>query len=114
MCIRDRYNADSANAYCSRSGVSCDPATVALDKAACCVESWRLTEAGLWAQATGRYCVSSDRIADHDTQAEAQAACEADAACLSLFDSGCDGAGDWYTCRSATGGSSTSCLYVKP
>ena len=44
------------------------------------------------------------------------AACEGDAACLSIWDVGCDGAGDWRTCRSATGGSSSSgsCLYVKP
>ena len=44
-----------------------------------------------------------------------QAACEADAACLSIYDGGCDGEGDWSTCRDATGYSmSGQCLYVKP
>ena len=31
------------------------------------------------------------------------AACEDDVACLSIYDQSCDGAGDWLTCRSATG-----------
>ena len=98
------YDADAVASYCS--GASCDPATVTYDKMTCC--SWTA-----WTQAAGRACDGS--IASHSTQAEAQAACEADAACLSIEDEGCDGEGDWRTCRSATGASlGIGCLYVKP
>ena len=47
-------------------------------------------------------------------EAEAREACEADAACLSIYDQSCDGSGQWRTCRSASGlsSSSGSCLYV--
>ena len=101
------YNADAAASFCF--GASCDPAAVAYDKRTCC--SWTA-----WAQAAGRRCEPSDRIASHGTQAEAQAACEADAACLSIYDESCDGEGDWSACDSATGASSSSgsCLYVQP
>ena len=72
-----------------------------------------------WTQVAGHYCGIPDIIGSHSTQAEAQAACEGDAACLSIDDPGCDDAGNWRTCRSATGEDSSMysgsyCLYVKP
>ena len=101
------YNADAAASFCS--GEICDPATITYDKMTCC--SWTA-----WTQAAGRQCARFDYIATHSTQAEAQAACEADAACLSIMDGSCDGEGDWSTCRLPTGASTPldNCLYVKP
>ena len=57
----------------------------------------------VWSQVPGRYCGSADRISTHSSEAEAREACEADAACLSIYDQSCDGSGQWRTCRSASG-----------
>lgn len=103
------YNGAAAASRCL--SLPCDPTTVAHDKDTCCVSTW--------SQVTGRYCSGghSEVLSwSYSTQAEAQAACEGDAACLSTQDSDCDGEGDWATCRSATGHDygGGNCLYVKP
>ena len=74
-------------------------------------------DAPAWNRVAGRYCSSSagDTIGSYDDEATAQAACSAEPACLAISDGGCDGVGSWYTCRSASGTSSSSgsCLYQK-
>ena len=69
-----------------------------------------------WTQEINRYCSSFDTINNYTTSTEAVAACESDAQCQSIYDQNCDGEGLFYTCRSATGRSSTygSCLYITP
>ena len=69
----------------------------------------------IWVQVSERYCGSADDIADHNTRAEAEAACQSDDACLSISDGACDGSGTWETCRSSSGSSSSSgsCLYLQ-
>ena len=66
-----------------------------------------------WPRVAGRQCY--DMIASHATDAEAVVACEADAACLHIYDGGCDGSGDWKTCSTdvETPRSSGECMYDK-
>ena len=47
------------------------------------------------------------------TAVEAVAACESDAACLAVFDEGCDNAGNWVTCSDG-GTSGPDCMYMAP
>eukprot|EP01045_Picozoa_sp_COSAG04_P009603 COSAG04_NODE_562_length_12576_cov_154.338703_3_plen_481_part_00 len=68
-----------------------------------------------WAQIPDRYCATpteTTQIASFPTEAEARAACLADASCRAVFDYGCDGSGEFWTC-SSTGLSSShgSCMY---
>jgi len=57
----------------------------------------------------------SDRLTKHKSIAEAEAACNLDSRCKSVWDQNCDGRGTAYTCASAVGSKSRtgSCLLVK-
>ena len=66
-----------------------------------------------WGRNTDRECRSSNRIASFPTEAEARAACLADASCRAVYDVGCDASGDFWTC-SSTGSyeyDSGDCMY---
>ena len=48
-------------------------------------------------------------------QSGAETACKSNTACTGIYDSGCDGSGDWFQCNSAAyDTSSSSCIYTKP
>ena len=67
-----------------------------------------------WPQVAMRYCNTAGDIASYATVAEALAACEADATCLYISDSGCNNLGFWETCSTDGASSSVgSCLYEK-
>ena len=72
-----------------------------------------------WPRVANRHCHTANdgMIASYSTVEEAVAACDADGACLYIYDHGCDGVGVWKTCStdgvwtlSSTWG---GCLYEK-
>ena len=93
---------------CGSGTLVASPATYAgRTQAVCCGTT---TCAGNPQEGGGlQYCPSSDQIASFPTEAEARAACPADASCRAVYDEGCDGSGTFWTC-SYTGGLSSSGL----
>ena len=69
---------------------------------------------GEWPKVWNHYCSSTIR-STYSSAAAAQRACLTDYRCKAISDSNCDGRGNWATCRSATGSSSSqgSCMYTK-
>lgn len=69
------------------------------------------TSTSCYTRLSGRYCTGTT----YATRSEAVAACEASTSCMAIWDSRCDGSGNWETCTTATGTSTTvpTCMYVK-
>ena len=97
---------------CGSGTLVASPATIAgRTQAACCGTATCVGNPSEgWVQIPGRYC-PDDTIASFPTEAEARAACLADASCRAVSDSNCDGSGTFYTCSSYGYTSFGHCMY---